>query len=217
MKKETKQLFWLAAGLLTAFAAWTAALCLVDVQAIGPQGSQVGLATVNRWIHDLTGVHMTLYEITDWLGLVPIGGMLGFAMLGLVQWIRRKGFGRVDRSLLVLGGFYLVVMAAYVLFEAIVINYRPVLIEGVLEASYPSSTTMLVLCVMPTAITQLRERIRNRTLRRCVVVTLGAFAAFMVIGRFLSGVHWFTDIVGGTLLSMGLVAACHGLCTIITK
>lgn len=217
MKKETKKYFWIAAGLLTAFAAWTVALGLVDVRAIGPQGSQVGLATVNGWVHALTGVHMALYEITDWLGLVPIGTILGFALLGLVQWIRRKRLRKIDHSLFVLGGFYIVIMAAYALFEVVVVNYRPVLIGGVLEASYPSSTTMLVLCVMPTAIGQLCHRIRNRILKGCVVYTMVAFVAFMVIGRFLAGVHWFTDIVGGALLSLGLVAAYHGFCTLVTK
>jgi undecaprenyl-diphosphatase len=100
-------------------------------------------------------------------------------------------------------------MAAYVFFEIFVVNYRPVLIDGVLEASYPSSTTMLVLCVMPTAVMQLRRRIRHRTFRRVVSFTLIAFTAFMVIGRLISGVHWFTDIVGGALLSASLVTLYH--------
>jgi undecaprenyl-diphosphatase len=96
-------------------------------------------------------------------------------------------------------------MAAYILFEYLVINYRPVLISGILEASYPSSTTLLVLTVMPTAMLQLKERIQNRAFRNCVLVLIAAFTAFMVIGRLLSGVHWLTDILGGILLSAGLV------------
>lgn len=111
----------------------------------------------------------------------------------------------MDRSILILGGFYLVVMAAFLFFEKFVVNYRPVLIEGALEASYPSSTTMLVLCVMPTAIMQLNARIRNKAVRRCAIFSLIAFMSFMVIARLVSGVHWFTDIVGGALLSAGLV------------
>jgi undecaprenyl-diphosphatase len=148
---------------------------------------------------------MSLYTITDWLGLVPLIFVIGFATLGLVQWIKRKHPLKVDYNILVLGGFYVVVMAVYVLFEMFVVNYRPILINGNLEASYPSSTTMLVMCVMPTAIMQFNVRIKNDILKRCVSSAIIAFIVFMVIGRLISGVHWFTDIVGGTLLSTGLV------------
>ena len=205
MKKQSRRNRGIALGLLAAFMLWTAVISLIDVQAIGPRGSTVGFATVNSMVHKLTGVHMSLYAITDWLGLVPIGFMLGFAILGLIQWIKRKSLIKVERSILILGGFYIVVAAAYVFFEVFIVNYRPVLIEGFLEASYPSSTTMLVMCVMPTAIMQLNARIRNGALRRCVVFAIVIFTVFMVVGRLISGVHWVTDIIGGALLSAGLV------------
>jgi undecaprenyl-diphosphatase len=205
MRKNNPKNLFAAIGMLVAFVLWTALLRLVDVRPIGPEGSLVGFATVNRFVHNLTGVHMWLYHITDWLGLVPLGFVLGFGALGLIQWIKRKHITKVDYSILVLGGFYMVVMAVYVLFEELAVNYRPVLIDGFLEASYPSSTTLLVLCVMPTAIMQFQDRMKNLVLKRCVCYLLTAFVAFMVIGRFVSGVHWFTDIVGGGLLSAGLV------------
>ena len=191
--------------LLTAFVLWTVAICFVDVRAIGPQGSSVGFAGINGYVHNLTGVHFSLYNITDWLGLVPILVCMGFGILGLTQWIRRKSICKVDHDILILGGFYIITIAAYLLFESVVINYRPVLIGGILEASYPSSTTMLVMCVMPTAIMQLKSRIKNKAVCNIASVTIIAFIAFMVIGRLISGVHWFTDIVGGALLSAGLV------------
>ena len=209
MKKKTKQRLCAAAVLLAAFVLYTLAVALVDVRPIGPRGSSVGFAAVNGWFHGLTGVRMSLYVLTDWLGLVPIGVAAGFALLGLAQWIQRKDLRKVDRSLLVLGGFYLAVMAAYVFFELLVINRRPVLIDGRLEASYPSSTTVLVLCVMSGAVLQLRGRIRNSALRRCVMLSIAGFSAFMVIGRLLSGVHWLSDILGGALLSAGLVMLYH--------
>ncbi|MBR3939153.1 MAG: phosphatase PAP2 family protein [Bacteroidales bacterium] len=205
MKKENQRNFCIATCMLFAFFLWTATIQFIDVQTIGPQGSSVGFATLNGFVHNLTGVHMSLYAITDWLGLVPLAFVMGFALLGLVQWIKRKYLLKVDYSILVLGGFYIVVMAVYVLFEVFVVNYRPVLIGGILEASYPSSTTMLVMCVMPTAIMQFNARIKNNILKRFVASAITAFVVFMVIGRLLSGVHWFTDIIGGALLSAGLV------------
>ena len=206
MKKDRNMLYG-SLAFLAAFALWTVLVCCVDVQTIGPEGSSVGFAAVNGAFHNLTGVHWTLYTITDWLGLVPIGAALGFAVLGLVQLIQRKALRKVDRSILALGGFYLAVMAFYVLFEKAVVNYRPVLIEGVLEASYPSSTTMLALCVLPTAAMQLKARVRSRFARGVILGLIAAFTAFLVFGRLLSGVHWLSDIVGGVLLSAGLVCA----------
>ena len=205
MKNTDKKKFIVGAGFLAAFVLWTVLVRLVDVRAIGPSGSSVGFATLNGYVHELTGVNFPLYTITDWLGLVPVGVAFGFAILGLVQWIKRKSLLKVDRSLLALGGFYVVVLAAYLFFEIVVINYRPVLLGGYLEASYPSSTTMLVMCVMPAAMIQLHARIENDVFRRCVMISIAVFMAFMVIGRLVSGVHWLSDIIGGALISAGLV------------
>lgn len=205
MKTENRRAACWGMGLLAAFAIWTAAVCLVNVQRIGPQGSTVGFATMNGFFHELTGVHLTWYYLTDWLSLIPLGLAMGFGLLGISQWMKRKRLLKVDRSLLVLGGFYMVVMAFYVLFEALAVNFRPVLLEGRLEASYPSSTTVLVLCVMITAMMQLNDRIRNQHLRRWVAAAMLIFTALMVAGRIISGVHWLSDIIGGILLSAGLI------------
>ncbi len=216
MKRIRKKLI-VSMCLLVAFVLWTVAICFVDVRAIGPQGSFVGFAGINGFVHNLTGVHWGLYYITDWLGLVPIFVCMGFGILGLIQWIKRKSICKVDYDILVLGGFYIVTIATYLFFESVVINYRPLLIGGSLEASYPSSTTMLVMCVMPTAIMQFGSRIKNKVLRNIVAILIIVFIVFMVIGRLICGVHWFTDIVGGTLLSAGLVMMYHSLSSLKTK
>ena len=217
MKKKNRNGLIVGTVLLVSFVLWTVAVKFIDVQPIGPEGSVVGFATVNRFVHGLAGANMSLYNITDLLGLVPLGFVMGFGTLGLVQWIKRKHILKVDYSILVLGGFYIVVMAVYVLFEMLTLNYRPVLINGILEASYPSSTTMLVMCVMPTAIMQFNERIKNNVLRRSATVIIAAFIIFMVIGRLVSGVHWFTDIVGGALLSAGLVVLYYSVSSLKAK
>ena len=199
-----------------AFALWTVAVRFADVQAIGPLDSSVGMASLNGWFHRLTGVHMTLYTLTDWLSLIPIGMVIGFAALGLAQWIKRRSLRKVDADILALGGFYILVGGTFALFEVCVINHRPVLIEGVLEASYPSSTTLLVGCILPTTIRQCR-RIRRQTQRRCLVAVLIAFTAFMIVARLVSGVHWLTDIIGGVLLSAGTVSLYAAVCRLTSR
>lgn len=202
--KNKKQLYF-ALSMLMAFAFWTVLISCVDVKQIGPAGTMVGLATINRFIHNITGVNLTLYYVTDWLGLVPILFVFVFGVEGIIQLIKRKNIFKVDFNILILGGFYIVTIAVYLFFELVVINYRPILINGVLEASYPSSTTLLALCVVPTGIMQFNSRIKNNVLRRGVSIILSTFTVFMVTARFISGVHWFTDIIGGILFSVGLV------------
>lgn len=207
MKKKNKIYAAASVGALLSFLLWTALLCFVDVCPIGPLGSFVGFASLNGFVHEVLGVDMALYVLTDFLGLLPLGVMLFFAALGLFQWITRESIVKVDRSLLCLGGFYLLVMATYLFFEAVPLNCRPVLIDGVLEASYPSSTTLLVLTVMPTAAMQCMTRLERRAWRRTTVLLIAAFTVLTVVGRLLSGVHWVTDIIGGTLISTALVFA----------
>ena len=201
--KEKRNLLT-GALLISAFALWTVLIHCVDVHPVGQNGTKIGVAAFNVWFHQLTGVHMTIYTITDWLGLVPIFICLCFGALGFVQLVKRRSLLRVDPDLILLGVYYVIVIACYLIFEMIPINYRPVLIEGRLEASYPSSTTLLVLSVMPTLMFQANRRVSNAMIRKAVAVFVIAFSAFMVIGRLISGVHWATDIIGSVLLSAGL-------------
>ena len=190
---------------LLGFILWTVCLFFIDISPLAPNGTNVGFSTLNAYMHNLTDVHYSLYILTDWLGLVPFAFAIGFAVLGLIQWCKRKNFLKVDVDILLLGAFYAVVIGLYLFFEEFVVNYRPILISGVAEVSYPSSTTMLVLCIMPTAIMQFNFRIKNPILKNFICALLCAFIVFMVLGRFISGVHWFTDIIGGALLSASLV------------
>ena len=213
----TNKRFLRSIDFLVAFLLFTIALRYVDVQPIGPRDTAVGFATLNGVVHRLTGVCMPIYTITDWLGLVPVAIGFGFAILGLAQWIRRRNILKVDFSILMLGLFYLVMLGVYLLFESVVINYRPVLISGYLEVSYPSSTTLLTLCVMPTTLWQLRRRIQHPMIYRVIEIAVWLFILFMVGGRLLAGVHWFTDIVGGGLLSAGMVGMYDAVCRVGEK
>ncbi|MEG2148813.1 MAG: phosphatase PAP2 family protein [Clostridiales bacterium] len=205
MKTKNTKNFIISSGLMIGFILFTWMVQLVEVKPIGPQESSVGFATLNGWVHNLFGVNMKLYNITDWASVLTLPIMLGFAALGLYQLIKRRNLFKVDSSILVLGGFYIIVLAAYLFFEYFIVNYRPILINGFLEASYPSSTTMLVMCVMPTAMMQFNGLLHSKQTKNIVNTFCGIFTGLMVMGRLVSGVHWLTDIVGGALLSTALV------------
>lgn len=203
--------------LIGVFAVWTALIQIVDVQPVGQNGTNIGFATFNSWFHKVTDVHMTLYTITDWLGLVPILICMIFAGVGVVQLVKRKSLFKVDTDIILLGVYYVIVIMGYLLFEMIPINYRPILIEGRMEASYPSSTTLLVMSVMPTLSMQVNRRLQADRTKRIINICSISFLLFMVLGRLISGVHWFTDIIGSVFLSTGLFCIYKGIVSIFDK
>lgn len=202
--KTNKRLFFTGLAFIILFALWTVLIQIIDVKSIGVNGTDVGFATINSRFHSLIGVNMTLYSITDWAGLVPIFVCMLFGVTGLFQAVKRKSLIKVDSDIIILGVYYVIVILCYLIFEMIPVNYRPILINGIMEASYPSSTTLLVLCVMPTLVFQVKNRVKNVTFKTIICIITILFSVFMVAGRLISGVHWVTDIIGSVFLSAGL-------------
>ena len=204
MKVKGKKEFIIGVSGIGIFALWTFLIQIIDVKPKGVNGTEIGFATINTWLHSLTGVNMTLYTITDWAGLVPVFVCIAFGFVGLIQLIKRKSLLRVDFDIVALGIYYVIVIGGYLIFEMIPINYRPILINSFMEASYPSSTTLLVLSVMPTLALEVEKRIKNTAIKRIITIITVIFTIFMVVGRLISGVHWLTDIIGSIFLSVGL-------------
>lgn len=210
MKESGKRKILLGILFVAIFAIFTWLVQIVDVKPFGVNGTDIGFSTLNCTFHKLCGVNMTLYTITDWAGLVPIFVAFTFGILGLTQLIKRKSLIKVDVDILILGVYYIVVAIFYVVFEMLPINYRPILMDGFMEASYPSSTTLLVIAVMSTLTEQVCRRCHNRTAKRTVCVLAITFSALIVSGRLISGVHWVTDILGSAIISVGLFCIYNG-------
>ncbi len=206
MKSKGKILLALLFALLFAALVW--AVGNVAVAAIGPQGTSVGFAELNRTVHEMTGVHMLWYDVTDWLGLAAIAVAAVFALSGFVQLIRRRSLLKIDREIWLLAVLYIVVIGLYVLFEMFIVNYRPVIMPGenAPEASFPSSHTMLVCVVLGSAMKLMGKYIKAKGLRVVLRLLCALVIAVTIVGRLISGVHWFTDIVGGLLISAALLA-----------
>ena len=167
MEAKSKKLFGITAGLFLFFTVFTLMVLLVDVQPIGPEESKVGLATINQSVFECFGVNFLCYEITEWLGMIAVLFALGFAVLGLVQLVKRKNLWEVDYEIILLGMFYILVAVSYLFFRKLFADKKPL-------------------------------RMALNTVSTAIILTT-------VIGRFLSGVHWFTDIIAGVLLSSALV------------
>ena len=217
MKKFNKSLI-AGISLFVAFAVFTILVKFVDVAAVGPLGSKVGFSKLNDTVFSAVGTSDFWYNISEIFGTLALILAGVFVIVGLVQLIQRKSLKMVDNHILVLGVFYVAVAITYILFEVVVINKRPVLVEGVLEASYPSSHTMLSISILSSAIIEIHKFFAGK--KKFVIALDTASVVVMlvvVIGRLLSGMHWFTDIIGGILISLALVFIYHGVLKLIEK
>ncbi len=210
MKKSVLKCFIYAAVLYFLFLALTVLVLTVDVQPIGKLGSNVGLATLNNAVFQVCGDNPFWYVISEICGVFALLVAGGSAAFGVWQWISRKSLKKVDKDLFLLAGLYAVMMVFYVLFEIVVINYRPILVDGNPEASYPSSHTMLVCVIMLSAVFQMHRRIKHPTVR--LVGTLVGFAVCILtaLGRLFSGMHWYTDVLAGIFLGSALAVTYMG-------
>lgn len=184
-----------------------------DVEMVGPKGTAIGLSHINKAVHEFLGENMLWYDITDILGLVAIAVAAVFAVLGAIQLIKRKSIKKVDMKILTLGGLYAVMMLFYVLFEVVIINYRPIIMPDSTEpeAAFPSSHTMLVCVIMCSAVMVMKDYIKNAHLRLALQIVSAVIVAVTVVGRLLSGVHWLTDVFGGVLISITLLSIFKAL------
>ena len=200
-----------ACGLLTLIL--IALVRYVDVAEIGAGGTSIGLSRVNSFVFELTGVNMIWYYITDWLGIAAILTAFVFAVTGLVQLVKRRSLLKVDREILTLGGLYMTVIGLYLFFENVIINYRPIIMPDNTrpEASFPSSHTMIVCVIMGSAAMLTDKYIKSKTLSKALRLICYAVIGVTVVGRLISGVHWFTDIVGGSSISAMLLSLYAGL------
>ena len=176
----------------------------VDVKAIGPNNSKVGFSSLNDAFRNLVNSNMGIYKITELLGYIIILIVLVYGALGLIELIKNKSIKKVDRELIILGCFYGLVLITYVLFEKVIINYRPILIDNELEASYPSSHTILSLCIGISSIIVSKKYLNKKYLKITNTLTI-VLMSLVLVGRMISGVHWISDIIGGIIISCTLL------------
>ncbi len=199
------------------FILFTILIKTIDVEAIGPFGSEVGFSAINDAFRKIFPYSDLFYKISKYLGYAAFLIIFVYALTGLIQLIKRKSLFKVDKELYALAGFYALVLFVYVLFEKVIINYRPVLEKGALEASYPSSHTILSICVCVSSIMISKKIFKNKKYTNLFNLASGLLMVGIVATRVLSGVHWLTDIIGGILISVALCILFECVLQMISK
>ena len=212
--KKYRRNFLISIILIILAIGFTILVKVVDVKQVGVNNTEIGFATINQFVFNSIGVNMIWYHITDWLGLVPVLLAIAYALIGLIQLIKRRSLFKVDKEIIILGLFYIVVIALYLFFEKVVVNYRPILMDGFLEASYPSSHTLMTICLCGSSIL-INRKIFNNKLTKIINIMSFVIIVITITGRLVSGVHWFTDILGGILISSALLMTFNSAINLI--
>lgn len=213
MKQRKAAIYGRWAGIwFGCFVVFTVLVAKVDVCPIGPGQAKVGFGWLNEWVFEWIGVHPGWQKLTEGIGVFAVLTALGLALVGLCQMVGRKSIRKVDSALLALGGCYILLASCYLFFEQVVIHVRPVLVGQEAEAAYPSSHTMLVVCVLEMGMVLFRSWFPHRErLCRWVGAAAWMLAALTAWGRLMSGMHWLTDVIGALLWSAALTSLYRAL------
>lgn len=192
-------------------AGFTYIVRIYDVAYIGPNETKVGFSKLNSWFRDLVGTNMKLYDVAKYAGYAVLLIVGIYGLIGLIQLIKRKSLFKIDREIIALGILYALDIIVYMAFEHFIINYRPILIDGKLEASYPSSHTILAFTVCISSMVVCSKYIKNKKLTNLAYFVTMLLLTLVALGRTLSGAHWLTDIIGGVLISITLLMIFYSI------
>lgn len=176
----------------------------LDVKAIGPNNTSVGFSTINKAYRDMIGSNMTIYKLTEIFGLLIFIIVGVYGIIGIYQLFKRKSLFKVDKEIIGLGILYVLMISVYLIFDKIAINYRPIIIDGELEPSFPSSHTMLAICTCVSSLMVYKKYVPNKY-NYLVLFTTTLLLTLVFLGRAISGVHWISDILGGVIISLTLL------------
>ena len=216
ISEQLKNQLILCLILFGAFIVFTFTISHADVQTVNAisaetlnpvdETEEVGLATLNLRVAEKVSYHKNMVTVSKVLGIVAILLAVFFMALAVLEMIARKSILKADKDLYILGAFYILVILLYIMFDALALNYRPVLLKEELEPSYPSTHTLIGICVFATSAMQFKNRIPQKAVNLTAVILCIVSCVAIVVTRLLSGVHWFTDIIGGILLSAFLIS-----------
>lgn len=213
MNKKTRvsPLLIVGAAFFCLFIVFTILVKTVDVTYFPTEETTIGFSSLNLTVFQALGTNDLSFEVSEVMGLLILTAPVFFAFLAFSQWVKRKSLLKIDHDLWILFATYALTIAFYALFEIIVINYRPILVNDLIEASYPSSHTLLAIVIGGTSFLEVKNRMKWVWLKVSLMVLLSFLTVAIPMLRLLSGVHWLTDIIAGILLGTSMLFLYQGI------
>lgn len=169
---------------------------------------------MNEFVFNLlgvNGVNKTVDKVTDILIAVVLAVIVAFGVTGVVQWIKRKSFKKIDAELRwMILPIVLVALVWFIFEKLVILNYRPYLVDGVAEPSFPSTHTMIAAGAMIVTMIVLPKYIKKRWLRIVLDILAGILIFAIGFGRIYAGMHWTTDVLGGLIFGAD-IALVYGI------
>lgn len=209
MKKYLYLLFPIISFIL--FLVFTILVKTVDVTYIQDIG-YLGFYNINTSINSkIQSMNTSLYDkLSDVIMIISFVSVAIFAVIGIVQLIKRKSFKQVDPILYILLGLYVLVAAMYLTFSLMKINFSPLSTKENLKDSYPSSHVFISITLFVSGVMTATKYV-NMGKWMSVIGFTGAIllSILSAVTRMFSGQHYFTDIIGAILLAIFLISAYY--------
>lgn len=198
--------------ILVAFIIWTILVKTVDVRYINGIGF-LGFYQLNTDINFKIQLMDTklFHVLSNILLYASMLTVLPFAILGVVELIKRKSLAKVDRILYILLGSYAAIVIFYFVFELVKINFSPLSTPEDLKPSYPSSHIFIFISLVGAGLIGFNHYKQNKTLFIASFIEFGLLIVLMAILRMFSGHHYFTDVIGGILLGLFISSASYSV------
>lgn len=192
-------------------------LYTVDVKNIGAGVTKVGLCFINN--HSFMASNASMWDkISDvcmYLGIGVIGALF---ILGVVQLIQRKNILKVDKEILVFGCLVVLMIIIWLFFDKVlIVNNRPILVDGKVECSFPSTHIMITSFALLSGSYYLFKKINKKHLTIIMYVASAIIVTICFLGRVLSGMHFLTDAVCGLLMGLFLFFSLLAILQFIIK
>lgn len=202
MKKKIIDISLLVSFFL--FIILTVLVLVVDVKVNDVTGTDIGLSTFNEFFNDLPKNNIW-DQISDIVMYISLASILVFVGIGIYQWIKRRSLKKVDFEIMFLGVFIVLMVGFWLVFDKlVVINYRPMKINGEIESSYPSTHVMVVTFLLFASCYFINKKWNTKLVNVLSYTVASIIVIATSIFRVAAGMHWVTDVLGGILLGIVL-------------